>query len=166
MGALLWTVALGTIGVVLFTCLPVTLNSNSPSNVPPKVVGSNNIKQDFSSETYPKLDLHLDLKQDKNYDAVFILRMGPKVKFSKKGCKKTKHSAAQSHTKQKNLQYPVEKWVETFALRTRNLNLSPYEKKWTLDRISDKTGIPRSTQGHRFEETKMTRKGKGHIAGG
>ena len=92
--------------------------------------------------------------------------MGPKVKFSKKGCKKTKRSAPQSHAKQKNLQYPAEKWEEAFALRARNLNLGPDEKKWTLDRISDKTGIPRSTLGHRFDETKPTRKGKGHIAGG
>ena len=92
--------------------------------------------------------------------------MGPKVKFSKKGCKKTKHSAAQSHAKQKNLQYPAEKWVEAFALRARNSNLGPDEKKWTLDRISERTGIPRSTLGHRSNETKMSRKGKGHIAGG
>ena len=160
------TVALGTIGVVLFPSLPVTLNSNSPSNVPPKAVGSNNINWDFSSETCPKLDLHLNLKPDKNYDAVFILRIGPKVKFSKKGHKKTKCSASQSHIKQKNPQYPAEKWEEAFALRARNSNLSPDVKKWTLDRISEKTGIPRPTLGHRFDETKPTRKGKGHIAGG
>ena len=160
------TVALGIIGVVLYQCLLVTLNSNSPSNVPPKVVGSNNIKRDFSSETSPEVDLHLDLKRDKNYDAVFILRMGPKVKFSKKGHKKHKRSPAQSHAKQKNLQYPAEKWEEAFALRVRNSNLSPDEKKWTLDRISEKTGIPRSTLGHRFDEMKTSRKGKGHIAGG
>ena len=92
--------------------------------------------------------------------------MGPKVKFSKKGHKKTKRSAVQSHAKQKNLQYPVEKWVEAFALRARNPNLGPDEKKWTLDRISEKTGIPRSTLGHRFDEMKPTRKGKRHIAGG
>ena len=55
--------------------------------------------------------------------------------------------------------------VEAFALRARNLNLSS-DEKWTLDRISEKTGIPRSTLGHRFDETKMPRKGKGHIAGG
>ena len=149
---------------MLFLCLPVTLNSNSPSNVPPKVVGSN-IRRDFSSETSPKLDLHLDLKRDKNYDAVFILRMGPKVKCSKKGPKKNKHSPRQSHAKQKNLQYPAEKWVEAFALRARNSNLSP-DEKWTLDRISERTGIPRSTLGHRFNETKTSRKGKGHIAAG
>ena len=165
-GCFAMTVALGTIGVVLFLCLPVTLNSNSPSNVPPKVVGSNNIKRDFSSETSPELDLHLDLKRDKNYDAVFILRMGPKVKFSKKGHKKTKCSPGQSHAKQKNLQYPAEKWVEAFALRARNSNLGPDEKKWTLNRISERTGIPRSTLGHRFDQTKTSRKGKGHIAGG
>ena len=92
--------------------------------------------------------------------------MGSKVKFSKKGCKKTKHSAAQSHAKQKNLQYATEKWEEAFALRARNLNLGPDQKKWTLDRISEKTGIPRLTLGHRFDTTKPTRKGKGHIAGG
>ena len=91
--------------------------------------------------------------------------MGLKVKFLKKGHKKTKHSAAQSHVKQKNLQYTAEKWVEAFALRARNSNLSS-DEKWTLDRISEKTGIPRSTLGHRFDETKMPRKGKGHIAGG
>ena len=126
-GCFAMTVALGTIGVVLFPCPPVTLNSNFPSNVPPKAVGSNNIKRDFSSETCPKVDLHLDLKQNKNYDAVFILRMGPKVKFSKKGHKKTKHSAAQSHAKQKNMQYPAEKWEEAFSLRARNANVSPDE---------------------------------------
>ena len=164
-GCFAMTVALGTIGVVLFPCLPVTLNSNSPSNVPPKAVGGNNIKRDFSSEICPKLDLHLDLKRDKNYDAVFILRMGPKVKFSKKDHKKTKRSASQSHAKQKNLQYPAEKWEEAFALRARNSNLGP-DEKWTLDRISEKTGIPRSTQGHRFDKMKTSRKGKGHIAGG
>ena len=64
------------------------------------------------------------------------------------------------------LQYAAEKWEEAFALRARNSNLGPDEKKWTLDRISEKTGIPRSTLGHRFDETKMTRKGRGHIAGG
>ena len=92
--------------------------------------------------------------------------MGPKVKFSKKGRKKTKHSAAQSHAKQKNLQYPAEKWEEVFSLRVRNANLGPDEKKWTLARISEKTGIPRSTLGHRFDSSKSSRKGKGHIAGG
>ena len=114
----------------------------------------------------PQVDLHLDLKRDKNYDAVFLLRIGPKVKFSKKGRKKTKHSAAQSHTKQKNLQYPAEKWEEAFSLRVRNANFGPDEKQWTLARISDKTGIPRSTLGHRFDSSKSSRKGKGHIAGG
>ena len=160
------TVALGTIGVVLFPCLPVTLNSNFPSNVPPKAVESHYIKRDFSCKTCPKVDLHLNLKRDKKYDAVFILRMGPKVKFSKKGYKKTKHSAAQSHTKQKNLQYPMEKWEEAFSLRARNVNLGPDKKKWTLARISEKTGIPRSTLGHRFDSSKCSRKGKEHIAGG
>ena len=92
--------------------------------------------------------------------------MGPKVKFSKKGHKKAKRSASQSHAKQKNLQYPAEKWEEAFALRARNSNLGPDEKKWTLDRISEKTGIPRYTLGHRFDTTKTSRKGKGHIAGG
>ena len=51
-------------------------------------------------------------------------------------------------------------------MRVRNLNLGTGKKKWTLDRISEKTGIPRSTLGHRFDMTKTTRKGKGHIAGG
>ena len=92
--------------------------------------------------------------------------MGPKVKFSKKGRKKTKRSAAQSHAKQKNLQYPAEKWEEAFSLRARNANLGPDEKKWTLARISEKTGIPRSTLGHRFDSSKSSRKGTGHIAGG
>ena len=92
--------------------------------------------------------------------------MGPKVKFSKKGRKETKRTASQSNARQENLQYPAEKWVEALALRARNLNLGPDEKKWTLDRISEKTVIPRSTLGHRFDETKSTEKGKGHIAGG
>ena len=48
------TVALDTIGLVLFQCLLVTLNLNSPFNVPPKVVGSSNIKQDFASEMSPQ----------------------------------------------------------------------------------------------------------------
>ena len=42
------TVALGIIGVVLYQCLLVTLNLNSPINVPQKAVESSNIKQDFS----------------------------------------------------------------------------------------------------------------------
>ena len=79
------TVALGIIGVVLYQCLLVTLNLNSPINVPQKAVESSNIKRDFASETYAKLDLHVHLKRDKNYDPVFLLRMGPKVKFSQKG---------------------------------------------------------------------------------
>ena len=53
-----------------------------------------------------------------------------------------------------------------FSLRVRNANLGPDEKKWTLARISEKTGIPRSTLGHRFDETTTSRKGKGHIVGG
>ena len=160
------TVALGTIGVVLFPCLPVTLNSNSPSNVPPKVVGSNNIKRDFSSKTSPKLDLHLDIKRDKNYDPVFLLRMGPKVKYSNKGWKKVKRTPAQSHYKKKNLLYPAKKWDQAFELRVRNASLAQGEAKWTLERISTKTGIPKSTLGHHFDEKKTTRKGRGHIAGG
>ena len=82
------------IGVVLYQCLPVTLNLNSPFNVPQKAVGSSNIKQDFASKISPKLDLHLDLKQDKNYDPVFLLRMGPKVKYSNKEQQKVKRTPA------------------------------------------------------------------------
>ena len=37
------TVTLGTIEPVLFQCLVVTMNLNSPFNVPPKAVGSTNI---------------------------------------------------------------------------------------------------------------------------
>ena len=160
------TVALGTIGHVLSPCLPVTLNSNFPSYAPPKAVGSNNSKRDFSSETSSTVDLGLDLKRDKIYNRIFLLRMGPKVKFSKKGRKRSKRSPNQSHYKSKNQQYPAEMWDKAFELRARNANLGPDEKKWTLDRISEKTGIPRSTLGHRFDEKKTTRKGKGHIAGG
>ena len=160
------TVALGIIGVVLYQCLLVTLNLNCPINVPQKAVESSNIKWDFASETYPKLDLHVHLKQDKNYDPVFFLRMGPKIKYSNKGQKKVKRSAAQSHYKKKNLLYPAKKWDETFELRARNASLAPGEPKWTLERISAKTGIPKSTLGHRFDEKKNTRKGRGHIAGG
>ena len=65
------TVALGTIGHVLSLCLPVTLNSNSSSNVPPNAAGSNNSKQDFSSETSSGVDLGLDLKRDKIYNWIF-----------------------------------------------------------------------------------------------
>ena len=61
-GCFAMPVALGIIGVVLYQCLLVTLNLNSLINVPQKAVGSSNIKQDLSSETCPKVDLHLDLK--------------------------------------------------------------------------------------------------------
>ena len=54
------TVALGTIGHVLFPCLTVILNSSSPSSVPPKAVEGSKIKQDFSSETSPRVDLGLE----------------------------------------------------------------------------------------------------------
>ena len=47
----------------------------------------------------------------------------------------------------------------------RNASLAPGEAKWTLERISIETGIPKSTLGHYFDE-KKTRKGRGHIAGG
>ena len=72
-GCFAMTVALGTIGLVLFQCLLVTLNLNSPFNVPQKAVGSSNIKRDFASKISPTLDLYLDLKRDKNYDPVFSL---------------------------------------------------------------------------------------------
>ena len=39
------------------------------------------------------------------------------------------------------------------------------QMKWTLVRISEKTGIPRSILGHRFDSLKSSRRGKGHIAG-
>ena len=106
-GCFAMTVALGIIGAVLHQCLLVTLNLNSPFNVPQKTVGSSNIKWDFASKTSPTLDLHLDLKRDKNYDPVFLLRMGPKIKYSKKGWKKVKRTPAQSHYKEKNLLYPA-----------------------------------------------------------
>ena len=61
-GCFAMTVALGTIEPVLFQCLLVTLNLNSPFNVPQKAVESSNIKQDFASETSPTLDLYLDPK--------------------------------------------------------------------------------------------------------
>ena len=64
-GCFAMTVALGIIGIVLYQCLLVTLNLNSPINVPQKAVGSSNIKRDFSSETCPKVDLHLDLNETK-----------------------------------------------------------------------------------------------------
>ena len=123
------TVALSTTGVVLYQCLLVTLNLNSPFNVPQKAVGSSNIKWDFASETSSKLDLHLDLKWDKNYDPLFLLRMGPKVKYSKKGHKKVKRTPAQSHYKKENLLYPAEKWDEAFQLRVRNASLILGEPK-------------------------------------
>ena len=91
--------------------------------------------------------------------------MGLKVKFLKKGRKKTKHNPNQSHYKPKNQQYPPEMWEKAFELRARNSHLGPDEKKWMLDRIAEKTGIPRSTLGHHFDDKKMTRKGKGYIAG-
>ena len=140
------TVALGIIGVVLYQCLLVTLNLNSPFNVPQKAIESSNIKRDFASETSPTLDLHLDLKWDKNYDPVFLLRMSPKVKYSNKGQKKVKWTPAQSHYKRKNLLYPAEKWDKAFKLRARNAGLTPGEAKWTLERISTKTGILHSSK--------------------
>ena len=149
------------IGVVLYQCLLVTLNLNSPNNVPQKAVGSSNIKLDFASETFPKLDLHVHLKRNKNYDPVFLLRMGPKVKYSNKGQKKVKRTPSQSHYKKKNLLYPAEKWDEAFELRARNASLALREPKWTLERISTKSGISKSMLGHCFDE-KKTRKGRGH----
>ena len=92
--------------------------------------------------------------------------MGPKVKYSKKGQKKVKRTPAQSHYQKKNLLYPAEMWDQAFELRVRNASLAPGEAKWTLERISKETGIPKSTLGHHFDEKKTTRKGRGHIAGG
>ena len=57
-------------------------------------------------------------------------------------------------------------WDQAFELRARNASLAPGEAKWTLERISKATGIPKSMLGHRFDEKKTTRKGRGHIAGG
>ena len=57
-------------------------------------------------------------------------------------------------------------WDQAFELRARNASLTPGEAKWTLERISKETGIPKSTLGHCFDEKKTTRKGRGHIAGG
>ena len=149
------TVALGTIGPVLFQCLLVTLSLNSPFNAPQKAVGSSNIKWDFTSETSNTLDLHLDLKSDKNYNPVFLLRIGLKVKYSKKGQKKVRRSPAQSHYKKKNLLYPAKKWGEAFELRVRNASFTLGEPKWTQERISTKTGIPKSMLGHYFDEKKL-----------
>ena len=87
--------------------------------------------------------------------------MGPKVKYSNKGRKKVKRTPAQSHYKKKNLLYPAEKSDEAFKLRVRNASLALGEPKWTLDRISTKTGIRKSMLGHRFDEKKTTRKGRG-----
>ena len=92
--------------------------------------------------------------------------MGPKVKFSQKGRKKVKRIPTQSHYKKKNLLYPAEMWDQAFELRARNASLAPGEAKWTLERISKVTGIPKSMLGHRFDDKKTTRKGRGHIAGG
>ena len=92
--------------------------------------------------------------------------MGPKVKYSNKGRKKVKRTPAQSHYKKKNLLYPAKKWDQAFKLRVRNASLAPGEPKWTLERISKKTGIPKSMLGHGFDNKKTTRKGRDHIAGG
>ena len=86
-GCFAMTVALGIIGVVLYQCLLVTLNLNCPINVPQKAVESSNIKQDFASETYPKLDLHVHLKRDKNYDPVFFPQNGSKNQVFEQGAK-------------------------------------------------------------------------------
>ena len=91
--------------------------------------------------------------------------MGPKVKYSQKGRKKVKRTPAQSHY-QKNLLYPAEMCHQAFELRVRNASLALGEAKWTLERISKETGIPKSMLGHRFDEKKTMRKGRGHIAGG
>ena len=92
--------------------------------------------------------------------------MGPKVKYSKKGQKKVKRTPAQSHYRKKDLLYPAKKWGEAFELKVRSASLTPGEAKWTLERISTLTGIPKSMLGHHFDEKKTTRKGRGHIAGG
>ena len=47
-----------------------------------------------------------------------------------------------------------------------NSSLALVEPKWTLERISTKTGILKSMLGHHFDEKKTTRKGRGHIVGG
>ena len=57
-------------------------------------------------------------------------------------------------------------WDQAFELRVRNASLALGEAKWTLERISKATGIPKSMLGHRFDEKKTTRKGRGHTAGG
>ena len=41
-------------------------------------------------------------------------------------------------------------WDQTFELRARNASLAPGEAKWTLERISKETGIPKSTLGHLY----------------
>ena len=57
-------------------------------------------------------------------------------------------------------------WDEAFELRVKNASLTLGEAKWTLERTSKETGIPKSTLGHHFDEKKTTRKGRGHMAGG
>ena len=57
-------------------------------------------------------------------------------------------------------------WDQAFELRARNASLTPGEAKWTLERISKATGIPKSMLEHHFDDKKTTRKGRGHIASG
>ena len=164
-GLFVTVVALGIIGHVLFQCLKVTKNLNYPSSVLQMCVTSPKCKRDNASETkdLPKRD-NCNFKRDFSR---FLTRMPPKVKFSKKGRKKMHRVASQSHKHCKNQQYDAAMWEKAFELRRLNETLEKGEKKWTLDAISEKTGIPKSTLGHRFNSEKTgTCKGMGHIAGG
>ena len=97
----------------------------------------------------------------------FSLEWVQKVKYFAEGMKEGKEKLLpKSHYKKKNLLYPAEIWDQAFELIVRNASLAPGEAKWTLERISKETGIPKSTLGHHFDEKKTTRKGRGHIAGG
>ena len=162
-GLFAMAVVLGTIGPALSPSQKKIQTLKCPLSAQSKAVGNKN-KRDFSSEIVTLEDLGLDLKRDFFF---FYSMPKAKVKFSSKGRKKTHRVPSQSHKGTKMQQYPEEKWEKAFELRARNANLQPTEKKWTLDRISESTGIPKSTLGHRFKgEQTGKRKGKGHIAGG
>ena len=95
------------------------------------------------------------------------MRMPSKVKITKKIRKKVHRVETQSHKNCKNQQYDADMWEKAFHLRKMNETLEKGQKRWTLDAIFSKTGIPKSTLGHRFNSEKTgTHKGMGHIAGG
>ena len=156
-------VVLGITGHVLSQCQPVMLNSNSHLNAQLKAVGRSEGKRDLVD--LPNRDFFK--RDNRTFEPIFLLRMPPKIKFSKKGRKKVHRTAEQSHKGQKNQQYDPKKWQEAFDLRKLNETMAPGDPKWTLDRIAEKTGIPKSTLGHRFNAEKTgERQGMGFIAGG